>query len=153
MKKKILLALSLVTGSLAFFGCQSTEQKQKTAEATVQETQKDLIEARNDVNEEAKKSATNEEWSAYRNQMLVKIQANEKQIAVLKAKMDKSGKLLDAAYAKKIESLEDKNNELKQRMDEYEKSQSDWESFKREFNHDINELENALKDIMVDNND
>jgi DNA-directed RNA polymerase subunit N (RpoN/RPB10) len=33
----------------------------------------------------------------------------------------------------------------------YEKSQSDWEAFKREFNHDMEELGKALKDLTVDN--
>jgi hypothetical protein len=36
-------------------------------------------------------------------------------------------------------------------MDTYEKKQSDWESFKREFNHDMDELGQALKDLTVDN--
>lgn len=40
---------------------------------------------------------------------------------------------------------------MKRRSIYYEKSQSDWETFKREYNHDMDELGNALKDLTVDN--
>jgi uncharacterized protein YeaO (DUF488 family) len=36
-------------------------------------------------------------------------------------------------------------------MDAYEKTQSDWEEFKREYNHDMEELGAALKDFRVNN--
>ena len=65
--------------------------------------------------------------------------------------MKKSGKTLDAVYEQRIDTLEKKNRDLKARVDAYDKSQSDWESFKREFNHDMDELGQAFKDLTVDN--
>jgi len=40
---------------------------------------------------------------------------------------------------------------MRARLVAYEKSQSNWESFKREFNHDMDEIGQALKDLTVDN--
>lgn len=38
------------------------------------------------------------------------------------------------------------------RMDSYKNDTSaDWESFKREFKYDMNELEKSLKDLTVNN--
>ena len=65
--------------------------------------------------------------------------------------MKKPGNTLDALYAKRIETLEQKNRDLRTRMDAYEKSESDWEVFKREFNHYMDELGQALTDFTVDN--
>jgi hypothetical protein len=33
----------------------------------------------------------------------------------------------------------------------YDKNQTDWEKFKREFNHDMDELGKSLKDLTVNN--
>ncbi len=145
------LALATLIGGVVFTGCQSTAEKTEAAEAKVKDAKEELKEARKDENAQAHKTATAEEWTTFRNESQEKIWANEKHIAELKMKMNKPGKLLDAAYAKKIDSLEEKNRQLKRRMDAYEKSQSDWETFKREFNHDMDELGNALKDLSVDN--
>ncbi len=67
--------------------------------------------------------------------------------------MKKPGKTFDDLYKQRIERLEQKIADLKTRMNEYEKNQTGWESFKREFNHDMDELGSALKDLTVDNKD
>ena len=58
---------------------------------------------------------------------------------------------MDAMHENKIAKLEEKNRELKQKLDNYETSQSDWEAFKTEFNHDMDEFGKAFKDLTVDN--
>lgn len=145
------LALTMLIGGTIFTACQSSAQKQENADAKLQDAKEELKDVKQDANVEAQKEATAEEWTTFRNESQEKIWANEKQIAELKVKMNKPGKLLDAAYAKRIDSLEEKNKDLKRRMDAYEKSHSDWESFKREFNYDMDELGKALKDLTVDN--
>ncbi|MBK6283604.1 MAG: hypothetical protein IPF54_14015 [Draconibacterium sp.] len=47
--------------------------------------------------------------------------------------------------------LEQKNNILRAKIESYESNQTDWESFKREFNHDMEELGMAFKDLTSDN--
>ena len=55
-------------------------------------------------------------------------------------------------YDKKVSALEQKNNDLKKKIEASNNTQSSkWSSFKREFNHDMDELGHAIKDIGVDN--
>jgi uncharacterized protein YicC (UPF0701 family) len=95
--------------------------------------------------------ATAEEWKEFKSQTEEKIHSNEKSIAELKAKIKKEGKTLDALRENKIDKLEQLNRDLKARLEEYEQNQSDWVSFKVEFNNDMDELGKALKDLLVDN--
>jgi len=153
MKKSILtlaVAGMLIVG-IIFTGCQSSSQKESSAQNKVNEARQDLKDAQNDAKTEAQKVAGAEEWKEFKNDSEIKIRNNEIRIAELKAKMKKPGTTLDPIYEKRIDTLEKKNRELKARVDNYEKSQSDWETFKREFNHDMDELGQALKDFAVDN--
>ncbi len=141
----VALALStmLVAGTL-LTGCKSPAQKEDAAQTKVDEAQQDLKAAQIKV-------ASQEEWATFKSESELKIKDNEIRIAELKVKMKKPGKVFDALYQKRIDDLEKRNLEMRVRMETYEKNQSDWESFKTEFNHDMDELGNALKDITVNN--
>lgn len=141
----ILLAGSIITS------CQSSAEKVEDAKVNVQDANKDLKDAQKNVSEEAQKAAKAKEWEAFKSESETKIRNNETLTAELKEKMKTSGKKLDKVYADNIAKLEQKNQDLKSRMDAYEKGQTDWQSFKREFNHDMDELGNALKDLTVNN--
>jgi len=95
--------------------------------------------------------ATAEEWEAFRNESELKIKANEIRITELNVKMKKPGEIFDEIYENKITNLELQNKEMRARLVAYEKSQSNWESFKREFNHDMESIGQALTDLTVDN--
>jgi len=154
MKKTIItLAVSsmLIAGSV-FTSCKSPAQKEADAQGEVQDAKENLNETQNDANAEAQKVATAEEWAAFKIEADAKIKSNEVRIAELKVKLNKPGKILDPIYKKRIETLEEQNRDLKVRLDVYEKNNSDWETFKREFNRDMDELGKALKDFTVDNN-
>jgi hypothetical protein len=60
-------------------------------------------------------------------------------------------KTFDAMYEKNIESLEQKNKDLKARIVAYEVKQRNWELFKWEHNHDGDMLGQALRDLAVNN--
>jgi len=140
----------LVAGSV-FTSCKSPAQKEDAAQANVENAKQDLNAAQVKADAASLKVATAEEWTAFKNESEIKIRDNEIRIAELKAKMKKPGKVFDSMYEKKIDKLEQQNRDLRLRMDTYEKSQSDWETFKSEFNHDMDELGKALKDLTVDN--
>jgi hypothetical protein len=146
MKKTIItlaVVVSVVSGTL-FTACGPATPKEEAAKDQVQQAKDEL--------KDAQKAATAEEWQAFKDESEVKIKDNEIRIAELKAKIKKSGKELDALYEKKIEALEQQNKDMKARISAYETNKkSDWESFKREFNHDMDELGKALKDLTVDN--
>jgi len=134
-----------------FTSCRSSVQKQEAAQVKVQDAKQELNTAQKDANAAAMVVATAEEWEAFRNESELKIKANEIRITELNVKMKKPGEIFDAIYEKKITNLEQQNREMRARLVAYEKSQSNWESFKREFNHDMDEIGQALKDLTVDN--
>jgi predicted component of type VI protein secretion system len=100
----------------------------------------------------AKRAATAEEWQAFKDETNAAIAANETRIDELKVKIKKTGNSIDDLYEKEIDALEKKNEELKVRMNTYKNdTDADWESFKREFKYDMNELGKSLKDLTVNN--
>jgi outer membrane murein-binding lipoprotein Lpp len=153
MKRVFFLGLSTATliAVIIFAGCQSPEQKEKKAAVKVEDAKQELIKAQDDVKVNDIKTANREEWKAFKGDAEIEIKKNETRIAELKIKLNKPGTAFDAVYGKKIEALEQKNNELKTKMENYENKQSDWDSFKLEFNHDMNILAEALKNITVNN--
>jgi len=153
MKKTfiILAAASMLIAVSVFTGCKSPAQKEEAAQAEVQDAQQNLDEAQTNANAESQKVATKEEWILFKSDAELKIQSNEDRIAVLTVKMNRPGEILDPLYKKKIQTLEQQNKDLKDRMIVYEKNQSDWSTFKREFNRDMDELGDAIKDLTVDN--
>jgi hypothetical protein len=152
MKSKIytLAFTALIAGSL-LTACSSDAEKEAAAKENVQDAKDELKEVREDANAEAQKVANAEEWTAFKSETDLKIKGNEVRIAELKIKLKKPGKMLDPIYAQRIETLEQKNRDLAARRDLYEKNNSDWESFKREFNSDIDDLGKALKNFGEDN--
>lgn len=153
MKKTIItLAAAMLLAVSAFVSCKSPAQKEDAARNEVQDAQQNLDEAKTDADAESQKVATTEEWLVFKSDAELKIKSNEDRIAVLTVKMNRPGEILDPLYKKRIQTLEQQNRDLKTRLVVYEKEQSDWSTFKREFNHDMDELGNALKDLTVDNN-
>lgn len=103
--------------------------------------------------QDSKNKTQADEYKAYRAEQEKKITANEKQIADMRAKKDKVSKEKRADYESKIDKLEMKNKEMKKRiMENYkDEGKEKWESFKKEFNHDMDELGKSLKDLFKDN--
>jgi hypothetical protein len=117
----------------------------------VQEARHELADVKKDIIADSLEAVKTEEWRIFRNEADARIRSNDIQIAALKKKMEKPGNKMDADYPQSILDLEKKNKDLQDRMNAYEKNQSDWESFKREYNHDMEELGEALKDFRVNN--
>jgi len=152
MKKSIsILAIAtLVVGSIVI-SCKPNTEKEQAAQESVDSAKVALTEAEENL-DEAKRAATAEEWQEFKNTTDAKIEENKAKIAELKLKIKKTGKDIDKAYQRNIDTLEQKNERLKIKIDSYKNdAQSDWNSFKREFNHDMDELGQSLKDFTVDN--
>ena len=153
MKKAIsILAISIFIAGTVSVGCQSTDKKADVTEENNQEVQKDAMNAEYDAAVQEQKAANAGEWQDFKDKTNAAIEANEIRIAELKVKMKHTEKSIDATYSKNIEILEQRNKDLKVRMDNFKNdAKSDWESFKRELDHDVNELDQALKDFRVNN--
>ena len=153
MKKTILILVvtSVFIAGTIFTSCQSATQKQEAAQLKVQESRVDLNSAKIEANEAGQKVATAEEWKTFRSESEVNINANELRITELKTKMNKPGEILDPHYSKKITTLEQQNKDLRAKLFAYEKSQTNWESFKREFKSDMDAIGEGFKTLTVDN--
>jgi TolA-binding protein len=137
-----LLVVALVTTGF-FSSCDSKAKKVNEAIEDVQDSKEELREAISELNEE---------YAPFKIEAERKIAANELRIEELRAVVNQPGeKLLDDLRRKRIEELKLKNDALKNKLSAYEKENSDWEVFKREFNHDMNGILESLKDIGKDN--
>jgi predicted RNase H-like nuclease (RuvC/YqgF family) len=152
--KKIFYSLAvtmLLTAGTVITSCNSPSNKANKSKENVEEAQRDLEETKADAELQRQKAATVEEWEDFKSESEIKIKENETRIEELKEKMMKPGDGIDSLRQKRINTLEEKNNKLKAMINTYESNQSDWESFKREFNHDMDELGKAFKDLTIDN--
>jgi len=146
--RPIIIIISFI---IALVSCQTGDQKEQEAVSDVQDAKQNLKEVAKENDEEKIESATADDWKRFKDETDAKIQANEKKMSDLVAQMKLKGKKLDDLYAKKIDTLQMKNKELKSRIDSYEVNKSDWKKFQQEFNRDMEELGKSLKDFAVNN--
>lgn len=143
-KTVFILGMAMFVVATAFMSCKPATQEEIEAKENVKEANEEYI--------EPKKAATAEEWEAFKNSGDSIINKNNERIAELKLKMKNTGESIDAKYEKNIEVLEQKNKDLKSKMETYKNdANADWQSFKREINHDINEVGEAFKNLTVNN--
>lgn len=108
----------------------------------LQETQiKDLVDAKQDLKETQK--GADMEYQKFRKTSEIMIKSNEKCFFDLKVNLSKINQKDKAAYQKKVSGVEQKNINLKKTLFNYKKGEGQykWTSFKRKFNHDMDELE------------
>ncbi len=153
MKKPILtvaLAIFLIQG-IILTGCNSSSQKAENAKENVQEAREDLSEAKQDANTAIVKAANEQEWKEFKIDAEARIKKNELRISQEKTKLKRNGNNVDEAAKQRIDALETRNAEFTNRINNYEKNQTDWETFKLEFNRDMDELGNEFNNLTVDN--
>jgi phosphoenolpyruvate-protein kinase (PTS system EI component) len=144
--KKSILTLATITclASGLLTSCNTPAEKVADAQNTVDAANQDLDQA-------------NREYLAdvetYRKEASEKIAANEKSIAEFNARMANEKSEAKAAYQEKINAIEQKNSDMKKKMDEYKAEGKDqWEKFKLEFSRDMDELGNAFKNLVTPDN-
>lgn len=143
----MVLMATAVTGT-TLTSCKSAAQKNAKAENKVMDTKQDLVLAETEVVEQRKVNA--EEWKAFKTGSDLQIDKNEENIAALKAAMNTPGATPDYEYDKKINKLEASNQDLETRMENYENDQGrDWDTFKCEFNNDMNAIGQAFRNLTV----
>jgi hypothetical protein len=152
MKKIIYLAALtiLLLAGIIFTGYWLSTQNQKAAQTKVEYANQDFIAEQEDANAAAQVAATPEEWITFRSESELKIRDNEIRITEINLKTKKPGEISDALYKNKIAILELQNNDMKAKLEAYEKIQSNWGAFKQQFNHDMNAIGEALQDLTVD---
>ncbi|MBL7930233.1 MAG: hypothetical protein JNL47_12270 [Bacteroidia bacterium] len=144
MKQTKLLLTSLLIAATALFStsCNSQETKVKAEEENLKQAKTNLTAAENEFAVEVAKfkAETND-----------KIKANENSIHAIKEKMKGEGGEVKADFKQQVETLENRNNDLRKRLDAYKPvKMNDWQSFKSEFSHDLSDLGTSIKDFFVD---
>ena len=151
MKKTLFTLTATTLVAVAFVvSCQSPTEKVAAAQENVQDAKQDLKLDQKNAAVAEQKMATAEEWKAFKTESETQITDNDKRIAILKSNMRNEGRTKDADYARRIDTLELRNKDLKYRMDTYDKGgKSNWETFKTEFKTDLDGLGQSLKNFTV----
>ncbi len=141
MKKTILaLAVTVFMAGTVFMSCQSSAEK-------VDEAKENVVQAELELNQAIKDSIVQ-----FRKESELKISAYDQSIADLKAKIATEKEDARATYEEKIEELEQKSDLLKTKLNDFKDDEIDkWNSFKNEFNRDMNDLGTALKNFTIKN--
>ncbi len=147
MKKAV--TVSLVAITLFFSACKSPEANADKARENVEDAKADLKTAQNEADSAIIKADNEKEWIAFKTESDMKIKNTEDQIALLKEKLKKEDKAMNLKYNNRIDSLEVKSRELKNRINSYSNNQTNWQAFKSEFNNDMEGLGKALKNFVV----
>ena len=138
MKNLILLlaVMAMVTS------CGTPAEKVEKAQDNVVEANKDLQEAN---------QAYLQEIEAYRVVTAKNIESNEKIIADFNLRIDKQKSAAKAEYQKRIAELEKKNSDMKMNIANYkEEGQENWNTFRTNFNRDMEELGKSIKEMSED---
>ena len=144
MKKNVIKLVAIFfIASAILIGCNTPAAKVEDAKENVDEAKEDLDKANQEYLDEVQN---------YRNVTAAKIIENDKTIADFRLKIQNEKKEVKANYEIKITALDQKNKNLKQKMDDYNATgKTDWEKFKEEFNYDMDELGKAFQDLIVNN--
>lgn len=149
MKNSTIMTALFFVGTLS--GCESNKQKTEKAEADVNKATVELAKAQLKAETDSLKSVNVEEWKLFKNETEAKIKGHEIRISYLKKTLKQSRSKAEKELIEKIDSLENDTKSLKKRLENYDKVQSDWISFKSEFGHDMDKLGIALKDFTIPN--
>lgn len=146
------MATTVLLGTI-FTGCKSPAQKVEDARTDVRDANADLRDAKLDASKRAEMDARDKEWKTFRQESEVKIKDNENRIAELRSSIKESGRDIDAAYEKNIDALEQRSKNIRNKMETYayDNNMNSWDTFKREFNRDMDEIRKAFKDLVTTN--
>lgn len=157
MKKTTILIFAMTA---CMFSCNQSSNKD------VKEAKENLTEAKNELKDaeanEAVKVKEAADWKNFKNEADSSIASLEKGLNNMKVKIEKAGKKekqkLNTEYAKAKNDMDVLKEKLRQRSVEFDNSLTSFnqdvseknQSFKREFNHDMDELGKSLKGLFKD---
>lgn len=136
----ILAATGLIT-SVSLLSCNNSPQSTQTVQTTVIDSTK----IKDSINNEYM-----EDIVVFKKQAADRISANDSSIASFKERIKHGKKQAKAEYDKKIDDLEQKNTDMKKRIDDYKaEGKEKWETFKKDFSHGMDELGKAFTDLTT----
>jgi len=145
----ITLAVTMVIGGLIFSACHTQSRKIDFAIANRAEANQDLKKGMKEVSQDLKNALNVQDWLIFKKVSEFKIRDNDIRIAELKVKMQRRGMKPDPIYRKKLNGLENVNLEMKKKLRVYSENQYEWNSYKNEFKHDLDQLGQTLTDLTI----
>lgn len=92
------------------------------------------------------------ERDEFRAEVNKRIEKNQKRINELRAEAKSKKTEVRKEYDEKVNDLEKQNKKLKVRMDDFKDDTKDgWQKFKKEFNHDMDQLGDAIANLFENN--
>ena len=148
--KKILFTLAItafITGTF-LSGCMPSSQKGENVEVKEADLKAPVLNTKSEMYLTQEDSLT--ALQQFKAEFDKRITANEVRTAELKISFADATKENKDIYEKQLAGLEKRNNELKIKLADYKEERTDqWESFKTEFNSDMDELGKAFSDFTV----
>ena len=139
------LLLSFFLTTILLISCASPSEK-------VENAKEDVVDANNKLDTAIKNYQA--DINAYKIETASKIAANELAIKNFNSKIEYEKKELRASYLSKIEVLEKKNRDLKNKLDNYQDDGNDkWRTFKAEFGKEMDDLGKSIKDLASKDNE
>lgn len=136
--KYFFLAVIILIAGAVFTGC---ENNRDNAKDNVEKANQDMIDAQVQFEKE---------WQQFKSDAETKINDNQKNISDFKAAMKETSTKFKAKYENDVLTLEQKNIELRKKLNEYKyERKDDWEIFKTDFNREMESVSNAVKDIFA----
>jgi hypothetical protein len=140
--KKILLSGTILFVAAALSYCNNPERKIENKKENVVEANKELDEANAEYLED---------MALFKKESADKIAANEKSISDFKARIAVQKQAAKSDYTQRILELERKNGDFKKKLEDYKETNKEkWNEFKAEFNRDMIELNDAIRDFTTD---
>jgi hypothetical protein len=148
MKKSIqMMAVSLFAFGALSTSCSSSTEKNDLTDEQMEMNQAQLAE-----------DAREKEIIEYQEINRAKIEANEKSLAEFNARISNEKQEAKAEYELKIAELDEKNSDMKKKMDEFHAgNKANWETFKASFDKDMTDLNLSFTELTrkmgIGNND
>lgn len=141
MKKSFgTLVISIILAGTVLTSCSSPADKVEDAQDNVEAAEKELAES----------EAYAKDVADYRSLTEMQIAENEKNILAFNARIDSQKAEAKSEYKAKIAELDAKNSDMKKKLADFNSdNKSVWETFKKEFNADMEALAKAFVDFST----
>jgi hypothetical protein len=132
-----ILTITLLVGGSLFTGCENNNDGTKE---NVEQANQNMID---------EQAQFDTEWKQFKRDAELKITANQNKIDELKTAMKTTSANFKAKYENKILTLEQKNIELRKKINRYKyEGNENWKEFKKDYNSEADTVEVALNHIF-----
>ncbi|MCW3077126.1 MAG: hypothetical protein JWO32_1735 [Bacteroidetes bacterium] len=150
MKTKYFLNALVITAIIALASCDNRNDDHVIHSDKTDE--KMNVNITPDENATITDAQLEQEREEFKHNSDLRIEENKRKIDELNTKIETSDERTRKEYRQRITELKARNEKAKERLNGYKgHDKNKWHEFKREFNHDMDELGHSLKDFTVDN--